>query len=81
MDKIIKRALSIRGWKVDFSGEYPTYYRLINGILACVTIHGKEIKYRLKGVIEMVISYEDISIIEDEYMVLNRGLVLIGNKH
>ena len=80
MDNIIKKALSIRGWRVDFSSEHDTYYRMINGILACVTIHARGIRYRLKGMMEIVIMYDEISIINGRYLIHAKGNLLIDDK-
>lgn len=80
MESIIEKALTIRGWKGDHSSGHGTYYRMINGVFARITIHGNGIRYKLKGLVEMAVRFEDIHVIEGRYLVLNNGTLLIADR-
>ena len=78
MENIIEKALRIRGWKGDRSSGHSTFYRMINGVFASITIHGNGIRYSLKGLVEMAVMYEDIHVIDGRYLVLEKGSLLIA---
>ena len=79
MESIIKKALSIRGWKSDYYDGHGTYYRMINGVFASITLHAKGLRYKLKGLVEMVVMYDDIHVIDGRYLVMNKGTLLIAD--
>lgn len=80
MQNIIEKALRIRGWKGDHSSGHGTYYRMINGVFASITIHANGLRYKLKGLVEMAVMYEDIEVIDGRYIVMNRGTLLIADR-
>lgn len=80
MESIIEKALRIRGWKGDYIDGHGTYSRMIGGVFAKITIHSNGIRYRLKGLVEMVVMYDDIHVIEGRYLVLNHGSLLIADR-
>lgn len=79
MKNALLRELKKRDWEVETKANH-TCFNVLNGNLAFITFHQKELRYELRKLTVIYIPYADILRFEDDYLILTTGKILIADR-